>query len=77
MPLEAYDYVVNGKSAIEWVMEWQGVRTDTASGITKDANAYAREEKGDPRYPFDLLARVIAMSLRTREIVAALPSWQG
>lgn len=77
VPLEAYDYVVNGKSAIEWVMEWQGVRTDTASGITKDANAYAREEKGDPRYPFDLLARVIAMSLRTREIVAALPSWQG
>ncbi len=37
VPLEAYDYVVNGKSAIEWVMEWQGVRTDTASGITKDA----------------------------------------
>jgi predicted helicase len=77
VPLEAYDYVVNGKSAIEWVMEWQGVRTDTASGITKDANAYAREEAGDPRYPFDLLARVIAISLRTREIVSSLPTWQA
>ena len=43
VPLEAYDYVVNGKSAIEWVMEWEGVRTDTASGNTKDGNAYARE----------------------------------
>ena len=31
IPLEAYDYVVNGKSAIQWVMERQGVRTDKAA----------------------------------------------
>ena|GEM_PF-2048431 len=28
IPLEAYDYVVNGKLALEWVMERQSVTTD-------------------------------------------------
>lgn len=54
IPLEAYDYVVNGKPAIEWVMERQGVTTDSASGIVKDANAWATEIVGDPRYPLSL-----------------------
>lgn len=74
IPLEAYDYIVNGKPAIEWVMEWQAVRTDTASGIVKDANAYATQTMGDPTYPLLLLQRVIAISLQTNEIVAALPA---
>ena len=74
IPAEAYDYVVNGKPAIEWVMEWQAVRTDAASGIVKDANAYANETMDDPAYPLLLLQRVIAIGLRTREIVNALPA---
>lgn len=73
IPLEAYDYVVNGKSAIEWVMERQSVTTDKASGIVKDANAYATETVGDPRYPLSLLLRVITVSLETNRIVASLP----
>ena len=31
IPIAAYDYVVNGKSAIEWVMERQSVTTDKAT----------------------------------------------
>jgi predicted helicase len=73
IPLEAYEYVVNGKSAIEWVMERQSVTTDKASGIVKDANAWATETVGDPRYPLSLLLRVITVSLETRRIVNALP----
>ncbi len=73
IPLAAYDYVVNGKSAIEWVMERQAVTTDKASGIVKDANAWATETVGDPRYPLSLLLRVITVSLRTQEIVRGLP----
>ena len=73
IPAEAYDYVVNGKSAIEWVMERQRVTTDKASGIVKDANAWATEVAGDPRYPLSLLLRVITVSLKTVEIVKALP----
>jgi predicted helicase len=73
IPLEAYDYVVNGKPAIEWVMERQCVKTDAASGIINDANRYATETVGDPAYPFLLLCRVITVSLETMKIVRNLP----
>ena len=73
IPPRAYDYVVNGKSAIDWVMERQCVKTDPASGIISDANAYATETIGDPKYPFDLLCRVITVSMRTLDIVDELP----
>ncbi|MBC2834062.1 DEAD/DEAH box helicase [Paragemmobacter straminiformis] len=73
IPLDAYDYIVNGKSAIDWVMERQAVKQDKDSGIINDANDYANETVGDPRYPFDLLRRVITVSLETMKIVRALP----
>lgn len=73
IPLEAYDYVVNGKSALEWVMERQCVKTDKASGIVNDANRYATETVGDPAYPLLLFQRVITVSLKTMKIVQALP----
>ena len=73
IPEAAWDYVVNGKPALQWVMERQCVKTDKASGIVSDANRYAIETVGDPRYPLDLLLRVITVSLETMEIVRALP----
>lgn len=73
IPLAAYDYVVNGKPALEWVMERQGVKTDKASGIVNDANRYANETKEDPAYPFDLFRRVVTVSLETMKIVRGLP----
>lgn len=73
IPLEAYDYVVNGKPALEWVMERQCVKTDTASGITNDANDYANETMNDPEYPLKLFQRVITVSLETIKIVKSLP----
>lgn len=73
IPLEAYDYVVNGKPAIEWVIERQCVKTDKASGIVNDANRYAIETVGDPAYPLKLLQRVITVSLETMKIVRSLP----
>jgi SOS-response transcriptional repressor LexA len=74
IPVEAYDYLVNGRSAIEWVMERQSVTTDKASGIVKDANAWATETVGDARYPLSLLLRVITVSLETMKIVRDLPA---
>ena len=73
IPEEAWDYVVSGKSALRWVMQRQCVKTDKASGIVSDANRYAIETVGDPRYPLDLLLRVITVSLETMKIVRALP----
>jgi predicted helicase len=76
IPLEAYDYVVNGKPALEWVMERQGVKIDKKSGITWDANDFANETMGDPAYPLKLFQRVITVSLETMKIVRGLPSLQ-
>jgi predicted helicase len=76
VPLEAYDYVVNGKPALEWVMERQVVKTDKASGIENDANRYAVETMNNPAYPLELFQRVITVSLRTMEIVRSLPKME-
>ena len=73
IPEAVYDYIVNGKSAIEWVMERQAVSTDKKSGITNDANNYAIETMHNPRYPLELLLRVITVSLETQKIVRSLP----
>ena len=75
IPLEAYDYVVNGKSAIEWIMERYAVTTDKKSGIVNDPNAWCREHN-NPRYIIDLLKRVIRVSLETNRLVASLPPLQ-
>jgi hypothetical protein len=74
IPLEAYDYVVNGKPALEWVMERQCVKTEKASGIANDANSYAIETAADPAYPLLLFQRVITVSLETTKIVRGLPA---
>ena len=73
IPLEAYDYVVNGKPALEWVMERQLVKVAKDSGIENDANRYAVETVGNPAYQLELFQRVITVSLRTMEIVRDLP----
>ena len=74
IPLEAYEYVVNGKPALDWVVERQCVKTDKASGIVNDANNWAAETMHNPRYPLELFLRVITVSLETMKIVNALPS---
>jgi predicted helicase len=72
IPIEAYEYVVNGKSAIEWIMERYQITTHKESQITNDPNDWA-EEVGNPRYILDLLLSIINVSMQTREIVKKLP----
>ncbi len=74
IPLEAYDYVVNGKPALDWVMERQSVTTHKDSGIVNDANDWANETMHNPRYPLELFQRVITVSLETMKIVRGLPA---
>ena len=74
IPLEAYEYVVNGKPALEWVMERQSVTTDKDSGIENDANLWATETMGNAKYPLELFLRVITVSLETMKIVNTLPA---
>jgi len=68
----AYEYVVNGKSAIEWIMERYQITTHKDSGIKNDPNDWA-EEVGNPRYILDLLLSIINVSVQTVDIVNGLP----
>jgi len=72
IPEKAYEYVVNGKSAIEWIMERYQVSTDKKSGIKNDPNDWANEV-GNPRYILDLMLSIINVSVQTVEIVEGLP----
>ena len=72
IPKEAYGYIVNGKSAIEWLMERYAVTTHKDSGIVNDPNDWAKEHN-QPRYILDLLLRVIRVSVETVKIVKGLP----
>ena len=72
IPLDAYDYVLNGRSAIEWIMERYQIKTDKASGITNDPNDWATEH-GKPRYILDLLLSIVTVSLETLKIIKTLP----
>jgi predicted helicase len=73
IPAEAYDYVVNGKPALDWVIERQCVKSDKDSGISNDANDWAVETMGNPRYPLELFLRMVTVSLETTKIVRSLP----
>ena len=72
IPLKAYEYIVNGKSAIEWIMERYAVTIDNASQIKNDPNDWSREHER-PRYILDLLLSGIILSCRTVSTVDALP----
>ena len=72
IPLKAYEYIVNGKSAIEWIMERYAVTIDKASQIKNDPNDWSREHK-QPRYILDLLLSIITLSCQTMDIVKTLP----
>jgi predicted helicase len=73
IPDEAYRYEVNGKSAIEWLIDRYEVKTDPNSGIVNDPNTWATEHN-DPRYIVDLLKRIVTVSIETTNIVAKLPA---
>lgn len=72
IPDKAYEYIVNGKSAIEWIVERYCVSVDKKSLIKNDCNDWVKEHK-KPRYILDLLLSVINVSVQTVDIVKGLP----
>lgn len=72
IPSKAYEYVVNGKSAIEWIMERYAITTDKKSGIVNDPNDWCKEVN-DEKYIFNLLLRIINVSVKTVDIINSLP----
>ena len=68
IPAKAYEYVVNGKSAISWIMERYKITTHKTSSIKNDPNDWAKEV-GNPRYVLDLLLSIINVSVQTVDLV--------
>src|SRR5699024_490101 len=69
IPEQAYEYIINGRSAIEWIIDQYRIKTDKKSGITDDPNEYSNSEK----YIFDLLLSIINVSVQTVDLVESLP----
>jgi predicted helicase len=69
IPLETYDYIVNGKPALEWIIERYQITTHKDSGIRNDPNDWS----DNPRYIIDLVKRIVQVSLETVKIVKTLP----
>jgi predicted helicase len=72
IPPEAHAYIVNGKSAIEWIMERYAITTHKESGIVNDPNDWSREHD-QPHYILNLLLSVIAISIQTTHLIKTLP----
>ena len=75
IPSEAFEYIVNGKPALDWIVERYSVSTHKESGIVNDANLWGIETAKNPKYPLELFQRVITVSLETMEIVKGLPEF--
>ncbi|MED0874720.1 DEAD/DEAH box helicase family protein [Bacillus mobilis] len=70
IPKKAYEYVVNGRPAIEWIVDQYQVKIDKKSGIVDDSNKYSDDEN----YIFNLLLSVINVSVQTVDLVKSLPA---
>jgi len=72
IPAEVQEYMLGSRSALDWIIERYQVKTDKASGIVNDPNAWCRQY-GQPRYILDLIGRIATLSLRTQGVVSELP----
>ncbi len=64
IPKKAFEYVINGKSAIDWVIERYSITTDKDSLIENNPNDYA-----GGKYVFELLCRVIKLSVKSVDLI--------
>lgn len=69
IPEKAYEYIVNGKPAIEWIIDQYQIKEDKKSGIIDDPNMFS----DNPKYIFNLLLSIINVSVQTVDLVNSLP----
>ncbi len=73
IPPAAFNYQIGQYNALRWLVERYQVKTDPESGIVNDPNDWAAEH-GQPRYILDLVQRVVAVSVKTMDIIDRLPA---
>lgn len=69
IPEKAYEYVVNGRPAIEWIIDQYQVKVDKKTEIVDDPNEYSDDDK----YIFNLLLSIINVSVQTVDLINSLP----
>lgn len=72
IPERAYEYIVNGRPAIEWIIDQYRIKTDKKSGISDDPNEFS----DDPKYILNLLLSIITVSMKTLELIEELPEFE-
>lgn len=72
IPERAYEYVVNGRPAIEWIIDQYQVKKDNKSGIVDNPNDFS----DNPKYILNLLLSIITVSMRTLELIDELPEFE-
>lgn len=72
IPNKVYNYIVNGKPAIEWIIDRYNVSIDKKSGILDDPNEFSE----DPNYILNLLLSVITVSMKTLGLIDKLPDFE-
>jgi predicted helicase len=73
IPSKAYEYLVNGRSPIEWVLDQYQFSVDSETEIVNNPNKYS-ETKG--KYIFDLLLSLITLSIKSIELILSLPQYR-
>ena len=75
IPPQAFEYRLGNRSALDWVIDQYRIKEDKRSGIVSDPN-----RADDERYIVDLVGKVIAVSVKTADIVnelSELEAWEG
>ncbi|HDC3655212.1 TPA: hypothetical protein O8A89_001058 [Staphylococcus aureus] len=72
IPNKVYNYIVNGKTAIEWIIDQYNVSIDKKPGILDDPNEFSE----DPNYILNLLLSVITVSMKTLGLIDKLPDFE-
>ncbi len=70
IPEDAYRYIVNGRSPLEWFIDRYYIKTDKDSGIVNDPNGWF----ADPRDLVTAIARIIHISVQSTRIINNLPA---
>ncbi len=69
IPAEAHEYMVNGRTPLEWIIDRYRIVRDRQSGIFNDPNEWFE----DPRDLAATVRRIVHVSVETARIVETLP----
>lgn len=72
IPPRCFEYVVNGRSPLDWIIDRYQVKTDSKSGIENNPNDWCKEH-GDEKYILNLILSCMTVSLKTLDVVENLP----